>query len=90
MGCISSKPQVASPSNHSFSGNSEASYSGTARAESSQRRPLRYGELPGPPAHSNLTYYQQSLVGVDCPSRCRHLILASNKKPECIRRSLKA
>ncbi|POD78434.1 type III effector [Pseudomonas syringae group genomosp. 3] len=61
MGCISSKPQVASPSNHSFS---EASYSGTARAESSQRRPLRYGELPGPPAHSNLTYYQQSLVGV--------------------------
>ncbi|RMP10537.1 XopAH/AvrB family type III secretion system effector [Pseudomonas syringae group genomosp. 3] len=59
MGCISSKPQVMSPSRHYSSPDAEP-----ATARTSHRRSARYGELSGPPAQTGLTYYQQSLIGV--------------------------
>ncbi|MBN3471781.1 type III effector, partial [Pseudomonas savastanoi pv. phaseolicola] len=59
MGCITSKPLVSSPRRHNSATNSENLETGQRSHKAS-----RYGAISGSPERSELTWHQQSLVGV--------------------------
>ncbi|MCD5997539.1 type III effector [Pseudomonas sp. CDFA 602] len=59
MGCITSKPLVSSPRWHNSATNSENLETGQRSHKAS-----RYGAISGSPERSELTWHQQSLVGV--------------------------